>query len=183
MMQALVSRDRLLRLLAVALVAAGLGVGAYFAVQAAGSDGSSQTVAEPTETSAPAALSPPQSLSPPADIAPTPTPVPPTPVPPPSVAPLPTAVPPPPTSFPTPLPEPDITFDEMIAAGLPSADQVQLGPDSKYFIADYLGCRWVEHFRMTIPDIGESVTLRASCSAGFQIEFRPETGEIFGIIP
>ena len=171
-MRKLPTPDRLLRLLAVALVAAGLGVGAYFAVQAAGSDGSSQTIAEPTETSAPAALSPP------ADIAPTPTPVPPPPVPPPA-----TAVPPPPAPVPTPLPEPDITFDEMIAAGLPSVDQVQLGPDGKYFIADYLGCRWEEHSRMTIPDIGESVTVRANCSAGFQIEFRPETGEIFGIIP
>ncbi len=66
---------------------------------------------------------------------------------------------------------------------LPTADQIQLGTDGKYFIADRGdGCMWVEYLRDTSPEIGLQVFLRTDCPADFGVGFRPATGESFRIL-
>jgi len=68
--------------------------------------------------------------------------------------------------------------------GLPAVEQIQLGPDGKYFVADRGdGCTWVEYLRDTSPVIGLQVFLRTDCPTDFAITFRPETGEILALVP
>ena len=66
-----------------------------------------------------------------------------------------------------------------VATLSPTADQIQLGKDGKYFIADRGdGCMWVEYLRDTSPEIGLQVFLRTDCAVDFGITFRPESGEV-----
>ena len=85
----------------------------------------------------------------------------------------PTALPPP-TQPPAPTPDTRVPIRD-----LPTPDQVQLGKDGKYFVADRGdGCTWVEYLRDTSPEIGLQVFLRTDCAVDFGITFRPESGEV-----
>ena len=65
---------------------------------------------------------------------------------------------------------------------LPTADQVQLGKDGKYFVADRGdGCTWVEYLRDTSPEIGLQVFFRTDCPADFGIAFRPESSVVLRV--
>jgi DNA-binding CsgD family transcriptional regulator len=84
---------------------------------------------------------------------------------------------PPPTAVPTP--------DTRVAIReLPLADQILLGQDGKYFLADRGdGCRWVEVFRVNdTPEIGDEVILRTDCPVDFQIAFRPASREVLAMV-
>ena len=62
---------------------------------------------------------------------------------------------------------------------LPTRDQIQLGADGKYFIADRGdGCRWAEHSRLVEPETGTEVFLHADCPTDFAVGFQPATGEV-----
>ncbi|MEX0786204.1 MAG: hypothetical protein WD939_06165, partial [Dehalococcoidia bacterium] len=80
-----------------------------------------------------------------------------------------------------PATEPQPTEDTRVAIqDLPSAAEIQLGKDGKYFIADRGdGCTWVEGFRRESATVGLVVSLYADCPAGFFFDFRPDTGEVF----
>lgn len=152
-----------LRLLTAALAAAGLSAGIYFA--AGCGDGSPQMVS-PTES--------------PTQVAPTATPAPPTATPTEAIPTQPPPTVPPPTPAP-PTPTPDT---RMPIRDLPTLEQIQLGPDGKYFIADRGdGCRWVEHSRTASPDFGQEIVLITDCPIDFAILFRRETGEILMLMP
>ncbi len=102
---------------------------------------------------------------------PTPTALPPTQ--PPPTEPAPTDVPPAPT--------PDTRVAIM---DRPTLDQIQLGKDGKYFIADRGdGCIWVEHSRTVSPDFGEEIVLVTDCPIDFAFVYRIGTGEIFPLAP
>jgi hypothetical protein len=76
------------------------------------------------------------------------------------------------------------TPDTRVPMGLPTLDQIQLGPDGKYFVADRGdGCTWVEYLRDTSPVIGLQVFLRTDCPADFGFTYRPERGEILVLVP
>ena len=110
----------------------------------------------------------------------TPTAEPPTPQPTPAATALPPTQPPAPTEAP-PAPTPDTRVAIM---DLPTADQIQLGEDGKYFIADRGdGCTWVEYLRDTSPEIGLQVFLGTDCPADFAITFRPESGLVLRLVP
>ncbi|MEX0786153.1 MAG: hypothetical protein WD939_05910, partial [Dehalococcoidia bacterium] len=82
-------------------------------------------------------------------------------------------------------PPPAPTVDTRVPIrDLPSVNQIQIGKDGKYFVADRGdGCTWVEHVRRDIPDIGEEVILDTTCPADFQYVFRPELGEVILQMP
>ena len=62
---------------------------------------------------------------------------------------------------------------------MPTADQIQLGKDGKYFIADRGdGCTWAEGFRQQSETVGLEVSLFTDCPTSFFFVFRLETGEI-----
>ena len=110
----------------------------------------------------------------------TPTTEPPTPQPTPS--PSATSVPTlPPAATQPPAPTPDTRVAIM---DLPTADQIQLGEDGKYFIADRGdGCTWVERTRQTFPEIGEIVVLDTDCPTDFGYTFQPTTGDVSLLLP
>ena len=86
---------------------------------------------------------------------------------------------PPPTDVP-PAPTPDTRIAIM---DLPTADQIQLSEDGKYFIAERGdGCTWVEYLRDTSPEIGLQVFLRTDCPVDFAITFRPESGLVLRLV-
>ena len=104
----------------------------------------------------------------------TPTAEPPTPQPTPAATALPPTQPPPTEAPPAPTPDTRVPIRD-----LPTADQIQLGEDGKYFIADRGdGCTWVERVRQTVPQIGEIVVLHTDCPADFAITFRPASGDV-----
>ena len=152
------------RLLAAALVLGGLSAGIYFAVQAGGDSDEPPQGARPqsaVEFTATATAAPPTRAAPDA-----------------------TATPPQPTAPPAtpiaPIPTPDTRIPIL---DLPTLDQIELGPDGKYFIADRGdGCTWSEALRLESESSGEEVILRTDCPSDFQILFRPDTGEIFIVI-
>ena len=85
----------------------------------------------------------------------------------------PTALPPP-TQPPAPTPDTRVPIRD-----LPTADQVQLGKDGKYFVADRGdGCMWVEHGRRRYESVGLRVSLFTDCPGDFFFDFAPETGEV-----
>ena len=93
---------------------------------------------------------------------------------PPTRSPTATALPPAPTQPPAPTADTRVPIRD-----LPTADQIQLGEDGKYFIADRGdGCTWVERVRQTVPQIGEIVVLHTDCPADFAITFRPASGDV-----
>lgn len=145
------------------VVAAGVGIGIYFALQDRDDD-DKQVIVGPsaTQTRAVATDTPPR---------PTATAVPPTE--PPPTAPPATAAPPVPTQ------------DTRVAIrDVPSADQIQLGPDGRYFVADRGdGCTWAEYSRITDPYFGLEIQFSTDCPADFGITFRPETGEVVVFMP
>ena len=145
----------LIAILAGLLVA---GFATYFAVDAGDSPGEPAGTGQPTATT-PAPTEPP-----------TPT------------LPAPTE---PPTATTAATTEPPPTPDTRVPIrDLPTADQIPLGPDGKYFIADRGdGCRWVEHSRDVSQDLGEQVVLVTDCPVDFGILFRPGTGEVFHLMP
>ena len=66
---------------------------------------------------------------------------------------------------------------------LPTADQIQLGKDGKYFIADRGdGCTWVERVRETDPELGVTIILHTDCPAFFAYAFRLTSGEVFILV-
>jgi hypothetical protein len=149
----------LLLFVIVAVVTAGAGTGMYFAATHGKGGTSGQVVAGPTST--PALV---ETATPPI---PTPT----------STEPPSTA-----TEPPTLAPTPDTRVP---IRDLPTRDQIQLGPDGKYFVADRGdGCRWAEALRLNnSPEIGEEVILRTDCLVDFQIVFRPATGVVVADMP
>lgn len=150
-----------LRLLAVAVVTGALSVGVYLLVQAGG-DGPAQADVAPTETHTP--IPPTETLPPPTPTATEAI----------GTPPEPTAPPPTPTA---PVPTPDT---RVAIRDLPTLNQIQLGQDGKYFIADRGdGCRWVERVRQSYEGTGLGISLFTDCPADFFFEFRPETGEVF----
>jgi hypothetical protein len=142
-----------------AVIAVGLGAGVFFLVRTGGDGEQSAAVVATITAASPTAVQP----------AATPT-----------LAPQPTDVPtqPPATEAP---PTVEATPDTRVAIrDLPTRDQIQLGPDGKYFIADRGdGCVWHERLRETDPDIGLEVILGTDCPADFGITFRPNSGEVF----
>ena len=90
-----------------------------------------------------------------------------------------------PTLPPAPTQPPAPTADTRVPLrDLPTADQVQLGKDGKYFLADRGdGCTWVEYLRDTSPEIGLQVFLGTDCPADFAITFRPESGVVLPLVP
>jgi len=152
------------RLLLVALLAAGVGGAIYVAVQAGADDDGQQVAGQPTPstTLAPATNTPPPATA---------TAVPPT-------EPRPTGLPP--TDVP-----PVATRDTRIPIReIPRADQIQLGKDGRYFLADRGdGCTWVEALRFTDSELGEIVVLRTDCPVDFQYNLRPGTGEVAVSVP
>ena len=148
----------------------GLSAGAYFAYQVGpGGDGDDTTVlAGATVPASPTALL--ATLTPTAE--------PPTPQPTPS--PSSTALPPTPTQPPAPTatPDPRVPMGE-----IPTADQIQLGKDGKYFIADRGdGCMWVEHQRDTHTELGDIVFLSTDCPVTFGYVYMVKTGEVSVLI-
>lgn len=144
-----------LRLLAVGLVTAGLGGGVYFLAQAGGSGNHPLALAG----------TPTMALTPetPASTPPTPT----------ATEAAPTALPLTAT--------PDLRVP---IRTLPTVDQIQLGSDGKYFIADRGdGCRWEEIHRDTYPSVGVEVVFGTDCRADFNFVFRPESGEVLVQMP
>jgi hypothetical protein len=76
------------------------------------------------------------------------------------------------------------TPDTRVPMGLPRADQIQVGKDGKYFVADRGdGCMWLEHSRETNPVIGLQVFLGTDCPADFAVTFRPATREVIPLVP
>jgi hypothetical protein len=149
------------RLLLAAMVTAAVGTGVFFLVRTSG-DGSQPSGVVGTTT---------------AEASPTSDQLSPTPQPPATEEPTqPPATEAPPTVEPTP--------DTRVAIrDLPTPDQIQLGKDGKYFVADRGdGCRWDEYSRMSDPETGTSVFLGTDCPADFRISFRPATGEVFMVL-
>ncbi len=145
------------------LVAASVGTGAFFLVRTSG-DSSQPSAALTTATVAASPTSSPPQATPTALVQPTnePTQRPATEV--------------PPTVEPTPDTRTPIT-------ALPTADQIQLGPDGRYFIADRGdGCRWHEYTRLDDPEIGTEVFLRTDCRTGFALTFRPNSREVLRLV-
>ena len=156
----------------VAVSVGGLSAGAYFAYQTGpGGSAGADLPAGATEAASPTApqTTPTQTAEP--------TAVPPTPSP--SATTVPPTQPPAPTQPPVPTATPD-TRPQMV---LPLADQIQLGKDGKYFVADRGdGCMWVEYLRDTSPEIGLQVFLRTDCPADFAVTFRPESGLVLPLV-
>lgn len=151
------------RILIGVLVAGAIGAGAFLLVRTSGGE-DLQAVAQLIETATP--------------LAPTDTPAPSTP----TATALPPTQPPPTARPPTDVP-PAPTPDTRVPMGLPRADQIQLGKDGKYFVADRGdGCMWVEYLRDTSPEIGLEVFLRTDCPADFGITFRPESGLVLPLV-
>jgi hypothetical protein len=76
--------------------------------------------------------------------------------------------------------------DRVASRELPTADQIQLGPDGKYFVAARAdGCRWEEHSRVTVPPPDEhvDVVLLTDCRADFRFEFDPASGRVAVLMP
>ena len=138
--------------LAAVLAASGIGVGVYLAVRGDGG-GSNEHTVRATNTSTVTATRTAAAATPTS-----------------------TESPATPTEPPTLAPTPDT---RVAIRDLPTADQIQLGPDGKYFLPDRGdGCRWVEHARVPLPDFGEAIVLSTDCPADFGITFRPATGEV-----
>jgi hypothetical protein len=146
------------------LAMAGLGVGLFFVIQTRGDDGASRVAGSPTDMATFAAPTETPELATPTAEAATPT-------------------EPPPTEPAATQPPASPTQDTRVPMGLPTAAQIQLGKDGRYFVADRGdGCTWLEYFRETSPTIGLEVFLRTDCPADFVITFRPETGIVLALI-
>ena len=90
---------------------------------------------------------------------------------------LPPTLPPPTEPPPTEVPPVPTADTRVPIRDLPTAGQIQLGKDGKYFVADRGdGCTWVEYLRENRPEIGLKVFLRTDCPADFGITFQPESG-------
>lgn len=135
------------------LAIGGIGTGLYFAVKHDG--GNDEQIGVVATSTSTSTLARPSPTSPPTQLPPTEV---------------------PPTLIPTP--------DTRVAIrDLPTRDQIQLGADGKYFIADRGdGCRWIEHSRVMSPDVGETIVLSTDCPVDFGITYRPATGEIFALV-
>ena len=146
------------------LLVVGVGLLVWGLVRTDG-DADASTASGATVAASPTALLPP----------PTPTAEPTTPQPTPAAtALLPTQ--PPPTAPAPPAPTPDTRVAIM---DLPTADQIQLGEDGKYFIADRGdGCTWVERMRQTVPKIGEIAILHTDCPTDFAYTYELASGEV-----
>ncbi len=67
----------------------------------------------------------------------------------------------------------------MAIRDLPTLDQIQLGADGKYFIADRGdGCEWTERMRTVDTYFGLEVDLSTNCPVDFGYTFRPDRAEI-----
>ena len=155
-----------LRLLAVGLVTAGLGAGVYFLAQAG--DGDEQQLVVAGTATAEGAASP--------TVAPSPT----------ATGPPRATEPPPTVAESTPIPRiPTRANDTRVPIrDVPSPNEIQLGTDGQYFIADRGdGCTWHEYLRRTEPDIGTEVFLRTDCPADFAFTFRLDSGEVLLLLP
>lgn len=147
-----------------AAIAVGLGTGVFFLFRT-GSDGE-QTVTVVATITAAASATTAQPVASPTSQPPLPT----------NEPTQPSATEAPPTVEPTP--------DTRVAIrDLPTRDQIQLGADGKYFIADRGdGCAWREHSRLNDPDVGLEVILWTDCPVDFAITFRPNSGEVFMLV-
>lgn len=149
--------DWRIRLLLAGVVAVGVGIGVFLLVRTSGNGSNEQVVVLATAT--PAVVAPTPSAATPASTQPAAT----------------TTQP----SAATPTPDTRVAIRD-----LPTLDQIQLGSDGKYFVADRGdGCRWVEHARSVNEVAGESVVLSTDCPTDFGYEFYPATGGIFLLVP
>lgn len=161
-MAALSALDWPLRLLIGALVAGSVGTGVFLLVRTSGDGAESpQVVATmPLETATATATALPRA---------TPT----------TPAPLATEEPVPTKGLPQPTADTRIPIRE-----LPTVDQIQLGGDGRYFIADRGdGCRWDERLRLDVSSVGEEVIFGTDCQADFQFVYRPDTRDVILELP
>jgi hypothetical protein len=166
-MAVLSALDWPIRVLIGAVVAAGVATGVVFLVRTSGNgEQPASVVATMTVEATPTVdtLSP--TLQPPATEEPTPPPATEAPA---TEAPL--------TQQPTP--------DTRVAIrDLPRLDQIQLGADGKYFVADRGdGCVWTERMRTVDSYFGLEVDLSTDCPVDFGYTFRPERGEVVAFAP
>jgi len=146
----------LLAIVAAVLVVCGAGVGVYVAVRYGGGGNNEQAEGATSTSTATATATLPAAT--PTNTVPAATPTQPV--------------------VPSPTPDTRVAIRD-----LPSADQIQLGPDGKYFLPDRGdGCRWDEYSRMSDPETGTSVFLGTDCPADFRISFRPGSGEVFMVV-
>lgn len=165
-------------LLGLALVG-GVGLGSFYLVRAIEDTTPEQTlIASPTATvTAPATVTPLPTTAPepvPTTVSPSPTPevVPPT--------------PPPTMARPTPMP----SIPRRASLELPTAGEIMMDANGKYFIADRGdGCPWFEFARFTYPsdkadETWTEVSLYTPCeTGGIFFTYRVETGEVFPTSP
>ena len=79
-------------------------------------------------------------------------------------------------------PIPQLTLDDLSAAGLPPTDQLQIGADGRYFVEDFLGCRWEEWSREAVTPDQTDVLLLADCTSEFQLDYIVELDEFTTVI-